>query len=69
MDKLIKDDKIQHITQNIFGARARSEQRIIENHIIPHYNYEHKDKHFVKNQNKRNNEKKAREMLNSFMNK
>jgi len=69
VDKLIKDDKIQHITQNIFGARARSEQRTIENHITHHYNYENKDKHFVKNQNKKNNEKKAREMLNSFMNK
>ncbi|CAI2379703.1 unnamed protein product [Moneuplotes crassus] len=69
VDKLIEDDNQNYIKENIFGNRARSEQRTLETFNSPTYSNETKDRHFAMSQNKFNEEKKAREMLNSFMNK
>lgn len=69
VDRLIENDNQNYIRENIFGSRARSEQRTLENFSSPPYTSENKDNHFLVSQNKFNEEKKAREMLSSFMNK
>jgi hypothetical protein len=53
---------------NIFGTRAQSEQRVADSFNSPQLQYRSKDVNFAMSQERFLNEKKARDMLKTFMN-